>query len=111
MDAAYPDIDVYTNFINFRGEIVATGNTDAAKNLAITHLYNSSTNAGNTHGENGVSVANYLDVGQPYTFKYGVSEQVFEPTDGDNTSLARFQLRNMTLTLTIQVHLMSLTKL
>ena len=96
LDAAYPDIDVYTNFINFRGEIVATGNTDAAKNLAITHLYNSSTSAGNTHGENGVSVANYLDVGQPYTFKYGVSEQVFEPTDGDNTSLARFQLRNMT---------------
>ena len=37
-----------------------------------------------------------LDVGQPYTFKYGVSQQVFEPTDGDNTSLARFQLRNMT---------------
>lgn len=96
LDAAYPDIDVNTNFINFRGEIVATGNTDAAKNLAITHLYNSNTSAGNTHGENGVSVANYLDVGQPYTFKYGVSQQVFKPVEGDNTTLARFQLRNMT---------------
>jgi hypothetical protein len=96
LDAAYPDIDVNTNFINFRGEIVATGNSDAAKNLAITHLYNTSTSAGNNHGENGVSVANYLDVGQPYTFKYGVSEQVFRPVEGDNTTLARFQLRNMT---------------
>ena len=96
LDAAYPDIDVYTNFINFRGEIVATGNSDAAKNLAITHLYNTSTSAGNNHGENGVSVANYLDVGQPYTFKYGVSQQVFRPVEGDNTTLARFQLRNMT---------------
>ena len=96
LDAAYPDIDVNTNFINFRGEIVATGDSDAAKNLAITHLYNASTGAGNNHGENGASVANYLDVGQPYTFKYGVSQQVFRPVEGDNTTLARFQLRNMT---------------
>ena len=34
-------------------------------------------------------------VGIPYTFKYQMSEQVFKPTQGDSTQLARFQLRKM----------------
>jgi len=96
LDAAYPDMDANTKFINFRGEIVATGNTTTAKNLVISHLYNAGTSAAFTHVENDATVSNYVDVGQPYTFKYGVSEQVFEPKQGDTTSLARFQLRNMT---------------
>lgn len=36
-----------------------------------------------------------LVVGIPYTFKYQMSEQVFKPTQGDSTQLARFQLRKM----------------
>ena len=36
-----------------------------------------------------------LVVGVPYTFKYQMSEQVFKPTQGDSTQLARFQLRKM----------------
>lgn len=34
-------------------------------------------------------------VGLPYTFKYKLSEQVFKPTQGDSTHLARFQLRKI----------------
>ena len=99
LDIQYPDIDENTEFINFRGELVAKGNSNAAKVAVCAHLINSTTNpyaATNKHTENGAEVSNYVDNGQPYTFKYGVSEQVFEPTDGDNTTLARFQLRNMT---------------
>ena len=36
-----------------------------------------------------------VTVGIPYTFKYQMSEQVFKPTQGDSTQLARFQLRKM----------------
>jgi len=36
-----------------------------------------------------------LTLGVPYTFKYGMSEQVFKPAQGDPTQLARFQLRKM----------------
>ena len=34
-------------------------------------------------------------VGEPYTFKYQMSEQVFKPVQGDSTKMARFQLRKM----------------
>lgn len=36
-----------------------------------------------------------VTVGEPYTFKYQMSEQVFKPVQGDSTKLARFQLRKM----------------
>jgi len=36
-----------------------------------------------------------LYVGDPYTFKYQLSEQVFEPAKGDPTQLSRFQLRKI----------------
>ena len=36
-----------------------------------------------------------LTIGEPYTFKYQMSEQVFKPVQGDSTKLARFQLRKM----------------
>ncbi|MCS5594669.1 MAG: hypothetical protein NZ730_09020 [Porticoccaceae bacterium] len=36
-----------------------------------------------------------LTIGVPYTFKYQLSEQVFKPTQGDSTKLARFQLRKV----------------
>ena len=36
-----------------------------------------------------------LYIGDPYTFKYQLSEQVFEPVKGDPTQLSRFQLRKI----------------
>ena len=39
---------------------------------------------------------NYIYVGEPYTFKYQFSEQVFKPND-DPTRLARYQLRRISL--------------
>ncbi len=39
--------------------------------------------------------SNPIYVGLPYTFKYKLSEQVFKPTQGDSTHLARFQLRKI----------------
>lgn len=36
-----------------------------------------------------------LVFGEPYTFKYQLSEQVFKPVQGDSTKLARFQLRKL----------------
>ena len=39
---------------------------------------------------------NYIYVGEPYTFKYQFSEQVFKPAD-DPTRLARYQLRRISL--------------
>ena len=38
---------------------------------------------------------NTVIFGEPYTFKYQLSEQVFRPVDGDVTKLARFQLRKV----------------
>lgn len=53
------------------------------------------------YSDNNETLMNYLDgvksitVGVPYTFKYQMSEQVFKPSQGDTTKLARFQLRKM----------------
>ena len=38
----------------------------------------------------------YIYVGEPYTFKYQFSEQIFKPQD-DPTRIARYQLRNISL--------------
>ena len=40
--------------------------------------------------------SNYIYIGEPYTFKYQFSEQVFKPAD-DPTRLARYQLRRISL--------------
>ena len=42
-----------------------------------------------------LSAGQTITVGEPYTFKYQMSEQVFKPVQGDSTKLARFQLRKM----------------
>ena len=42
-----------------------------------------------------IADGNHLTIGEPYTFKYQMSEQVFKPVQGDSTKLARFQLRKM----------------
>ena len=53
------------------------------------------------YSDNNETLMDYLDgvksitVGVPYTFKYQMSEQVFKPSQGDSTKMARFQLRKM----------------
>ena len=42
-----------------------------------------------------LATGKHLTIGEPYTFKYQMSEQVFKPVQGDSTKLARFQLRKM----------------
>lgn len=37
----------------------------------------------------------HVTMGEPYTFKYQMSEQVFKPAQGDSTKMARMQLRKM----------------
>jgi hypothetical protein len=44
---------------------------------------------------NSLNDSKTLIFGEPYTFKYQLSEQVFKPVQGDSTKLARFQLRKL----------------
>jgi len=77
-----------TQFITYKGEILGTGATQT-KDKVIAAINNQS------HIENNVTVGSYVYAGEPYTFTYQLSEQVFTPAQGDSTKLARFQLRNM----------------
>ena len=78
-----------TLYINYKGDIIATGASTDSYTKVAAHL-----NAPQ-HFENGVPVYNYVFIGEPYTFKYQLSEQVFKPVQGDSTQLARFQLRSV----------------
>ena len=91
--ALAPDANSTTQWIDHKGEILATGTSVQA---VVNYLYDSGTSAIKTHTENGVATANHVTVGQPYAFKYQMSEQVFQPQQGDITQDGRFQLRNMT---------------
>lgn len=78
-----------TQFIDHKGDLVATGNSDATKAKVVAYIHNKS------HTENGATVGNYVYAGEPFTFKYQLSEQVFKPETNDPTQIARFQLRNI----------------
>ena len=82
-----------TQWIDHKGEILGTGNSATVQQAVVDYLYDGS--AVKQHKENGTNVDNYVYVGQPYSFKYQMSEQVFQPQQGDTTELARFQLRSM----------------
>ena len=88
-----------TQFVNHKGIVIATGNTDAEKNKVIAYINNAANSSIDTHTEiiNGVTlpIPNYVYIGEPYTFKYQLSEQVFRPVKGDTTTLARLQLRKI----------------
>jgi len=77
-----------TQFVTYRGEILGTGAT-LTKDEVIAAIN------GQSHTENSTNVGSYVYAGEPYTFKYQVSEQVFTPSQGDATQLGRFQLRNI----------------
>ena len=78
-----------TLYINYKGDIIATGASTDSYTKVAAHL-----NAPQ-HFENDLPVYNYVFIGEPYTFKYQLSEQVFKPVQGDSTQLARFQLRSV----------------
>jgi len=88
LPALYTLLDSTTVFTDHRGEILATGSS-------TLELFKVSAYLNGTHIEDGVTVNNYAYAGQPYTFKYQLSEQIFKPVKGDSTELARFQLRNI----------------
>ena len=90
--ALAPDANSTTQWIDHKGEILATGTSVQA---VVNYLYDAGTSSIKTHTENGAAAANHVTVGQPYSFKYQMSEQVFDVVDGDPTQLARFQLRSM----------------
>ncbi len=78
-----------SQYINHKGDVIAIGNTDAEKDKVVNFINNKQ------HKENGVLVNNYVTAGEPYIFKYKLSEQVFKAGDKDPTRMARYQLRSM----------------
>lgn len=88
ISSIYTEVSANSVFTDHRGAIIATGSSSAAFDTVATYL-------NGTHVENGVTINNYVYAGEPYTFKYQLSEQVFRPVQGDTTQLARFQLRSM----------------
>ena len=88
LPALYTLLDSTTVFTDHRGEILATGSSTFELAKVSDYL-------NGTHIEDGVTINNYAYAGQPYTFKYQLSEQIFKPVKGDSTELARFQLRNI----------------
>ena len=80
-----------SQFIDHKGDIIAVGNTASEKAKVVAYIDNK------LHKENGVLVNNYVYAGEPYTFKYQLSEQVYKPDTGDTTKLARLQLRRLGL--------------
>ena len=93
------DLTTNTQFVNHKGIVIAIGNTAEAKNKVITYINGADNAEYETHKEiiDGVEkdIPNYVYIGEPYTFKYQLSEQVFRPAKGDTTTLARLQLRKI----------------
>ena len=76
-----------TQYVDHEGNLITTG-TPADGSALFTYL------AG-THTTSAGVVANYAYVGEAYTFKYKLSEQVFKAGQGDPTRMARYQLRSI----------------
>lgn len=78
-----------TQFVNYKGEIIGTGNSAATQAKVVAAI------SQKTHLESGQTVNDYIYAGEPYQFKYKLSEQVYKPVDGDYTDLSRLQLRSI----------------
>ena len=91
-------IDEYTQFVNHKGVVVGQGNSTEERQKVSDYL-NGQHNEILDHNGDGTltnaAVNNYVYVGQPYTFKYQMSEQIFKPAQGDATKMARLQLRKV----------------
>ena len=78
-----------TKFVDYKGTIIGTGNSDATQAKVVAAINQK------THLESGETVNDYVYAGEPYQFKYKLSEQVYKPVDGDYTDLSRLQLRSI----------------
>ena len=78
-----------TKFVDYKGTIIGTGNSDATQAKVVAAI------SQKTHLESGETVNDYIYAGEPYQFKYKLSEQVYKPVDGDYTDLSRLQLRSI----------------
>ena len=78
-----------TQFVNYKGEIIGTGNSAATQAKVVAAI------SQKTHLESGQTFNDYVYAGEPYQFKYKLSEQVYKPVDGDYTDLSRLQLRSI----------------
>ena len=87
-----------SQFVNHKGQIIAQGNSTPELSKVSTYLSGSHMEINDHNGDGNLtnqSVSNYVYVGEPYTFKYQMSEQVFKPSRGDVTRLSRLQLRKV----------------
>ena len=78
-----------SQYVNHNGGVIAKGNSTDEKAKVVDYINNQQ------HKENGVVVGNYVIAGEPYNFKYKLSEQVFKAGDRDPTRMARYQLRSI----------------
>lgn len=78
-----------TKFVNYKGEIIGTGDSATTQAKVVAAI------SQKTHLESGQIVNDYVYAGEPYQFKYKLSEQVYKPVDGDYTDLSRLQLRSI----------------
>ena len=91
-------IDEYTQFVNHKGVVVGQGNSLEERQKVSTYLNGQHNEILDHNGDGNLTdaaVNNYVYVGQPYTFKYQMSEQIFKPAQGDATKMARLQLRKV----------------
>ena len=86
--STYPLLSSTTVFTDHAGAIIGSGNSTPELGKVVNYL-------NQTHVENGNTTLNYVFAGEPYEFKYQLSEQVFKPVKGDSTEMARFQIRNI----------------
>lgn len=91
-------IDEYTQFVNHKGVVVGQGNSLEERQKVSDYLNGTHNEILDHNGDGNLTdaaVNNYVYVGQPYTFKYQMSEQIFKPAQGDATKMARLQLRKV----------------
>jgi hypothetical protein len=91
-------IDEYTQFVNHKGVVVGQGNSLEQRQKVSDYLNGQHNEILDHNGDGNLTdaaVNNYVYVGQPYTFKYQLSEQIFKPAQGDATKMARLQLRKV----------------
>ena len=87
-----------SRFVNHKGIVVGQGNTTTELQKVSTYLNGTHFEINDHNGDGTLTneeVDNYVYVGEPYTFKFQMSEQVFKPAQGDVTRLARLQLRKV----------------
>lgn len=78
----------YTMYVDHQNGLIAGGSPPNGHAL-YTYLAGFHTVGSDT------AVPNYVIAGEPYNFKYQLSEQVFRPTEGDASEIARFQLKDI----------------